>query len=84
MDLLDVHYIKGDGVHLKIIKKIIQIYNYQKKGNLLFLLIKLNLYRENKGKKPFYINCKEGEDINYEDIVGKEKLYNMFQKLIKF
>ncbi len=31
-----------------------------------------------KEKKPYYINCEKGEEINsdnYEEIIGKEKLY---------
>jgi hypothetical protein len=42
------------------------------------------LYVEDQSKKPFYINCKEGEEINsdnYEEIIGTEKLSHIFQKV---
>ena len=43
------------------------------------------LYIENENKKEkIYIKCEKGEEINtdnYEEIIGKEKLNNMFQKL---
>ena len=42
------------------------------------------LYVEDQTKIPFYINCKEGEEINsdnYEEIIGTEKLSHIFQKV---
>ena len=56
------------------------------KGKVIIFGNKNNpLYIENeKENKKVYIKCEKGEEINtdnYEEIVGKEKIKNMFQKL---
>ena len=43
----------------------------------------MNLYIQDKNNNYIYLKCKNGEEINnsnYESIVGKEKLNNMFQR----
>jgi hypothetical protein len=79
--------IKGDDVNLKNNPWEENNSNTQvlEKGKMIIFADKNKpLYVENQTKKPYYINCEKGEEINsdnYEEIIGKEKLSNMFQKL---
>ena len=78
--------IRGDDVNLKNNPWEESNTNPQvlEKGKMIFFGDKNKpLYIENQ-KKKIMIICQKGEDINsdnYEEIVGKEKLSNMFQKL---
>ena len=73
--------IKGDDVNLKNNPWEENNSNAQvlEKGKVIIFADKNKpLYVENQTKKPYYINCEKGEEINsdnYEEIIGKEKLY---------
>ena len=73
--------IKGDDVNLKNNPWEENNSNTQvlEKGKMIIFADKNKpLYVENQTKKPYYINCEKGEEINsdnYEEIIGKEKLY---------